>query len=163
MPSIHLRTYQPPDLDALQALDAVCFTPLFRFSRSSMRRFAEAGNAIVRVAYEHSQGGAETCLAGFCVVHLERAPQAGKVGYVVTLDVDPRYRGQGLAQRLMGSLEGLAREGGADAMTLHVSVANESAIRLYERLGYLRVGGEKQFYGEGGDAFVYRKPLSTAS
>ena len=158
MPPLLLRAYQAQDLDALQALDAVCFSPIFRFSRSAMRRFAEAGNAVVRVAYEQSNADAEACLAGFCIVHMERA-RAQTAGYVVTLDVDPRYRGQGLARRLMGALEDLARERGAVAMTLHVAVANEPAIRLYEGFGYLRASVERHFYAEGGDAFFYRKPL----
>ena len=160
MSPIHLRAYQARDLDALQALDAVCFTPIFRFSRSAMRRFAEARNALVRVAYEASEAGVETRVTGFCIVHLERAPGEQKVGYVVTLDVDPRYRGQGLGRLLMRSIEDLAREEGASAMTLHVAMLNESAVRLYERLGYVRVGVEEGFYAEGGDAFRYRKLLS---
>lgn len=124
-----------------------------------MRRFAEAGNAIVRVACEQARGGVEVGLAGFCIVHLEGGPGVEKVGYVVTLDVDPRCRGQGLGRLLMESIEGPVRDGGGRAMTLHVAVANEAAIRLYERLGYLRAGVEKRFYAEGGDAFLYRKPL----
>ena len=157
---IHFRGYQAKDLDALEALDAVCFTPPFRFSRPMMRRSAEARNALVRLAHETSPEGAEGCLVGFCIVHLGRGSGVRKLGYVVTLDVDPRRRGEGLARHLMHSLEGLAQEQGALAMTLHVSVGNEPAIRLYERLGYVRVRVEVQFYGEGGDAFLYRKPLS---
>ena len=157
---IELRAYQANDLDALQALDAVCFSTAFRFSRAAMRRFAEARNAIVRVAYEPLQEDSVSSLAGFCIVHIEVAPGKQKVGYVVTLDVHPRRRGEGLGKRLMGSLEGLAWERGAVAMLLHVSVANAPAIRLYERLGYVRFGVKEQFYAEGGDAFLYRKPLA---
>jgi ribosomal-protein-alanine N-acetyltransferase len=45
---------------------------------------------------------------------------------------------------------------------LHVFVGNDSAIRFYERSGYMRVGDVPAFYGQGLDAWVYRKTLSDA-
>ncbi|MFC6647497.1 GNAT family N-acetyltransferase [Granulicella cerasi] len=135
------------------ALDEVCFTPEFRFSRSSMRRFAEARRARVVIAE------AEGVLAGFVIVHLEKMGGTN-VSYVVTLDVAPDWRRLGLAARLMHEAE-LASTGCA-AMLLHVFTGNEDAIRFYERLGFERSHTEEAFYGEGLDAFVYRKRLDPA-
>ena len=64
---IVLRSYESRDLDAIVELDAECFDPPFRFSKTAMRRFAEAENAWVVVAV------AEGALAGFCIVHMEQA------------------------------------------------------------------------------------------
>lgn len=50
--------------------------------------------------------------------------------------VDPAERGHGLGLCLMHFLHFAARERGARAIRLTVSVANRSAIELYERLGY---------------------------
>jgi ribosomal protein S18 acetylase RimI-like enzyme len=85
------------------------------------------------------------------------------VGYVVTLDVAPGVRRQGLAQRMMEHIEEQARAEGCGAMALHVSVENEDAIRFYERMGYRRSHVAESFYGRGRNAFVYRKALGGSS
>jgi ribosomal protein S18 acetylase RimI-like enzyme len=81
------------------------------------------------------------------------------VGYVVTLDVEASQRRRGLARRLMDAVERQAMDAGCGAMALHVSVENDAAMRLYERLGYGRAHHVAGFYGLGLDAWVYRKAL----
>lgn len=156
---LSLRPYRTSDLPALYLLDGVCFEAPFRFSRIAMRRFAEAKNAIVRLANEQSEGGEAEQLAGFCIVHLEPAGSQ-IVAYIVTLDVDPAFRKRGVARTLMESVETAATDAGAQHMTLHVWTSNDAAMRLYERLGYQRVRAATDFYGEGLDALFYRKSLS---
>ncbi len=157
---IDLRPYTASDLDAIAAMDALCFEPLFRFSKGAMRRFAEAKNAIVRLAVLSARETSAERLAGFCIVHLERPEGNLVVGYIVTLDVAPSHRGQGVGHALMRALETHAAEAGAGSMRLHVSVHNAPAIRLYERLGYSPVRVEEGFYAEGGDALIYERRLS---
>jgi ribosomal-protein-alanine N-acetyltransferase len=148
---MEFRGYRTDDLDAMFALDETCFEVPFRFSRAMMRRLAEAKKARVVIAEEDG-------LAGFCVVHVERV-ESGWVGYVVTLDVAKKWRRKGLAGELMRRVEALVREDGCGAMALHVFVGNDAAIPFYERSGYVRSGRVVGFYGEGGDAWVYRKLL----
>jgi RimJ/RimL family protein N-acetyltransferase len=47
------------------------------------------------------------------------------------------YRGLGLGQRLIAELEGWAAGHGVERIVLLVADANEGAIRLYRRLGYV--------------------------
>ena len=168
---MYLRGYQPGDLTTLFALDRLCFEPPFRFSRGAMRQFAESRNALVllacgrgpeAVAEEPETRVPETeepeQLLGFVIVHLE-ATARGLTGYVVTLDVTPASRRQGVAERLMRSIEAAAAEAGAHEMTLHVFGGNAGAVRLYERLGYLYASTANDFYGRGLQALVYRKRL----
>ena len=145
---MRLRAYKTSDLKAIFALDQVCFEAPFRFSERAMRRFAEARNALTVVAEDAGE------IAGFCIAHVE-----GAVAYVVTLDVAPGFRRQGLAGSMMRVLESAAKNAGCGAMELHVSVENEGAVAFYEREGYARVGRVKRFYGVGGDAWVYGKRL----
>lgn len=159
---LQLRAYTAGDLDAIAALDAVCFQPPFRFSKAAMREFAEAPNAVVRLAYLGDRVSLREQLAGFCIMHLEGKLKGPKLGYIVTLDVAGPYRGQGIGNILMRAVEGAAMEAKAKEMTLHVSVHNGAAIRLYERLGYERMRSETNFYGAGGDALVYRRRLPEA-
>ena len=146
---VTLREYRSGDLDAMYQLDLVCFEPPFRFNRRAMRFFAQAPGSISLIA----ESGVK--LVGFCVVQVKE-----QVGYVVTLDVAPEWRRHGLAMRLMKELEMQARAAGAMEMALHVFVGNLAAIRFYERIGYVRTGLAKSFYGRGVDALVYRKACS---
>jgi ribosomal-protein-alanine N-acetyltransferase len=158
---IVLREYRRGDLNEIVRLDEVCFAEAFRFDRESMRLFAEARNAISLIA--ESEGK----IAGFVIVHVDHTA-AGWQGYVVTLDVAMEHRRRGLAERLMQAAEILAEAAGAGWMELHVFTGNEGAIRFYERMGYVRVGEQRRFYGaeikgqEDLDAFVYRKELAAA-
>lgn len=155
---MYLRWLQPGDANRLHALDVLCFDERFRFSKSAMRRFAEATNALTLLAVEADGITASETVLGFCIVHLEAAG-AGVAGYVVTLDVDPGVRGKGVATRLMTALEGAAGKSGASAMRLHVFGDNVAAISLYERLGYGRTGTTANFYGAGLDAVEYERAL----
>jgi len=145
------RGYRADDFEAMYRLDEACFEPRFRFSREQMRMFAEAENARVVIA---DDGG----LAGFCVLHVENVGDKC-VGYVVTLDVAPEWRRQGVAGELMLRAEVEARDSGCAAMALHVFVDNEPAQRFYQSGGFVRSGRAPGFYGRGVDAWVYRKML----
>jgi ribosomal-protein-alanine N-acetyltransferase len=144
--ALTLREYRPGDLDSIYALDVVCFEPPFRFSRGAMRGFAEAAGAMTVLAERQGE------LAGFSIAQLEK-----HIAYVVTLDVTPTFRRQGLARRLMAELEAKAQAAGATAMALHVFTGNAGAIQFYESIGYNREGRAEAFYGRGLDALVYRK------
>jgi ribosomal-protein-alanine N-acetyltransferase len=146
---VTLRQYRAEDLEAMYALDIVCFEPAFRFSRRAMRRFAEARGAIPILA--EIEGGE---LAGFGIAQME-----ARVGYVVTLDVAPAWRRHGLARRLMAEMEARAAAAGAGTMELHVFAGNAGAMRFYEGIAYGRVGMVEGFYGRGLDALVYAKRL----
>jgi ribosomal-protein-alanine N-acetyltransferase len=147
-----LRGYRAGDLDAMHALDVVCFERPFRFTRSAMRRFAEAKKARVVLAEESG------VLVGFVLLHLEDMEQ-GRAGYVVTLDVAPEHRRRGVAGQLMRAAESQARAEGCAAVVLHVFIGNGSAIRFYERIGFARLQREEDFYGPGMDAWVFHKRL----
>ena len=154
---MRLRDYSSSDLRTIIALDEVCFEPPFRFSARVMEQFAEARNALTVVA--ESDAGE---VAGFCIAHVERAGK-GLRAYIVTLDVAPRHRRQGLARQMMQRIERQATEAECEAMALHVSVDNGGAIAFYEAEGYGRLHMVKSFYGLGRHAYVYRKALARAT
>jgi ribosomal-protein-alanine N-acetyltransferase len=132
----------------MYALDLICFAPVFQFSRGAMRGFAEAPGAVTVLA--EAQGKLE----GFCVAQLEQ-----RTGYVVTLDVAPACRRRGLARQLMAEVESRLQSAGAVQMELHVFTGNAEAIRFYESIGYAQAGVVQDFYAQGLNALLYRKPL----
>ena len=155
--TMQLREYIKSDLEAIFALDEVCFEAPFRFSARAMKQFAEARNALTVIA-ENEAGE----IAGFCIAHVEQAGK-GLRAYVVTLDVAPKHRRHGLARQMLERIEQQGIEAGCDAMELHVSVDNEGAIAFYEREGYERSHMVKSFYGLGRHAYVYQKALASAA
>jgi ribosomal protein S18 acetylase RimI-like enzyme len=48
------------------------------------------------------------------------------------------YRGRGIAERMFGLVEAVARERGACKLTLEVLSGNAGAMRLYARVGFAR-------------------------
>jgi ribosomal-protein-alanine N-acetyltransferase len=152
---ITLRPYLVNDLDAMHALDVVCFDKPFRFSRNAMRRFAEAKKARVVIAEDND------ALVGFVILDIEDTEE-GRSGYIVTLDVSPGHRRRGLAARLMQQAEREAFREGCSAVMLHVFTGNEPAMRFYVGRGFIRSHRENDFYGRGIDAWVFHKPLRSA-
>ena len=152
---ITLRPYSANDLDAMHALDVVCFDKPFRFSRSAMRRFAEAKTARVVIAEENR------ALVGFVILDIEETEQ-GRFAYIVTLDVSPTHRRKGLAGELMQQAEREASREGCAAIVLHVFTGNEPAIDFYGGRGFVRSHRERDFYGRGMDAWVFHKHLASA-
>lgn len=64
------------------------------------------------------------------------------------LAVDPKYRHQGLATRLLIDLLDRARRHGASAATLEVRAANTRAHRIYSRLGFQPLGITPGYYSK---------------
>jgi ribosomal protein S18 acetylase RimI-like enzyme len=147
-----LRGYQAGDLDAMYALDVMCFEKPFRFARSAMRRFAEAKKARMVIAEESD------ALVGFVILHIEEAEE-GRIGYIITLDVAPELRRRGIAGALMSEAERQAHMDGCAVLVLHVFTGNEAAIRFYAGTGFVRSHRAEGFYGPGVDAWVYHKLL----
>lgn len=58
--------------------------------------------------------------------------------YVNVVASFPEYRGRGIGTSLLGIAEELAVAAGCPGLSLVVSNANRSALRLYERLGYVQ-------------------------
>ena len=96
------------------------------------------------------------------------ARAAGGEAEILTLAVTPRARGQGLGRMLVIAAARHSQELGALALFLEVGVANPAALALYARLGFVKVGARKGYYGsprapqahiESGDALVLRLSL----
>jgi ribosomal-protein-alanine N-acetyltransferase len=149
-----IRPARPEDLEAMYALDHLCFEEPFRFTWSTMRRFAARADAIALVA----EAGVEPTagLAGFVIVHVDRRDRSA---YVVTLDVHPDRRRRGIAHTLLAEAERLAHEAGARSMHLHVYTGNGGAISFYDSRGYVRQTLEPDLYATGVDAWTCVKAL----
>jgi ribosomal-protein-alanine N-acetyltransferase len=78
---------------------------------------------------------------------------------IFNVAVPPEYRKQGFAKRLMTAFEEVVKSQGALVCFLEVRVSNLSALCLYQKFGYEKIGVRKKYYADGEDAFVMKKTL----
>ena len=62
------------------------------------------------------------------------------VGYLDNVATFPEARGRGLASTIVAAAIELARESGADRVSLFADPDHEAVVRMYERLGFREVG-----------------------
>jgi ribosomal protein S18 acetylase RimI-like enzyme len=76
--------------------------------------------------------------------------------YVQDIYVEPRFRGQGVGDRLLQHVAALTRASGGAYMRLAVDTQNLSAMRFYTRLGLVHSDTEQihAAYGEAFDALA---------
>jgi ribosomal protein S18 acetylase RimI-like enzyme len=72
--------------------------------------------------------------------------RAQSTGVLWALRVFPIFQGMGLGTRLMHAAEGIVREAGHSLAEIGVERTNEGVRRLYERLGYVLAGEEREAY-----------------
>lgn len=84
---------------------------------------------------------AEEAVAGYCNLRVI----AGE-GELMRIAVHPRFRGRGLAGKLMDVLVSSAREQGAEMISLEVRSSNAAAISLYKSFGFTQAAVRKGYY-----------------
>ena len=77
---------------------------------------------------------------------------------MMNIAVDPAYRRQGIAERLVEKLVVGVCEKGAICLLLEVRASNAPAIKLYEKLGFVQIGRRPNYYrNPKEDALILRK------
>lgn len=83
----------------------------------------------------------------------------GELPELRLLAVAPELRGQGIGELLVEECARRARRAGAPALALHTSASMRAAIRLYERMGFVRAP-EHDFQPPGAElVMAYRKEV----
>jgi ribosomal-protein-alanine N-acetyltransferase len=76
---------------------------------------------------------------------------------LVSIAVDPRHRGKGIASVLMASTLRRLRRRGVVRVHLMVKVTNKIAIRFYEQYGFHKSRIVRGYYEDGADAWRMAK------
>ncbi|CAD6572706.1 MAG: N-terminal acetyltransferase [Cyphobasidiales sp. Tagirdzhanova-0007] len=86
-------------------------------------------------------------------------------GHVTSLTVAPSYRRLGLARMMTELLEKVSDQAGCYFVDLYVRMSNETAVTMYEHMGYTVFRRVREYYSGGvqppEDAFDMRKPCSS--
>lgn len=74
-------------------------------------------------------------------------------GYIAMLAVSNEYRKRGIGQRLVKMIIERMATMGCEEIVLETELTNVKALRLYERMGFMRVELLGRYYLNGGDAY----------
>ena len=155
MTTIELRRLGLGDLREIEAIEHRSYpTP---WSRSMFAGELAKPSSICLGAFEaDDESGA---LVGYLIV--SRYVDAW---HVMNVAVDPDQRGRGIATMLLERLFELTSEDARRGYTLEVRVSNETAIGLYERLGFRARGLRRGYYTDNReDALImWRDPVARA-
>ena len=146
---------RPDDTPALQAVHAASFA--HDWSVDELASLIGEPNVLCLVA-KRANGFGTRRPVGFLLLRV-----AVDEAEVLTIAIDPRRRGRGYGRQLMlAGIERLVRRGVA-SLFLEVDEGNLSAVALYQRLGFVRVGVRQGYYqtasGEKATALVMRLDL----
>ena len=134
---ITIRKMKTMDVDQVCLLEEMAFS--MPWHRKSFVEMIENKDALYLVVEEDARPGVVVACCGMRSVVGE-----GDISNVV---VHPNYRKRGIAYRMLTELlERGAHEFGTESYTLEVRQSNIDAIRLYEKLGFVREGIRKNFY-----------------
>lgn len=125
---LHIRPATADDFDALAALEAAAFSPLWRQSAQTLK-LAQTQSLTFEVALVGDE------LAAF---QISTAGDAG--AHLVRLTVHPQWQGKGVGSALLAhTLQGYQRRGFRRA-SLNTQVDNVSSQALYRKFGFQATG-----------------------
>lgn len=135
-----LTDFELRHLDGVWEIEKECFA--YPWSREDLAAQIENEQSHFAVAVD--EDGTVAGYAGVQIICGE--------GYITNVAVLPRYRRKGIAKALMLKV----MENEMDFLTLEVRKSNAPAIKLYEKLGFSKVGERRNFYSDPEeDALLY--------
>jgi ribosomal-protein-alanine acetyltransferase len=126
-------------VDRLYEIEKQCFVQE-AFTKQQIIYLLGDCNSIALVARLHGE------VVGFAIARVDIHRNTAH-GHIITVDVAPAYRGKGIARKLLSEIEIMLRAKGVPECCLEVREGNVAALRLYQRLGYVKVSKLKMYYG----------------
>jgi ribosomal protein S18 acetylase RimI-like enzyme len=149
-PVFAVRAASAADLDGLVAIESHSFET-DRIARRSFRKLVEAPTAAITVA-SLSDGR----LVGYALLLFRAGTGMARLYSIAVL---PEMRGSGVGAALVAECERVAFDRDRFLLRLEVREDNASAIHLYERMGYRRIGRYLDYYEDHANALRYEKRL----
>jgi len=147
--SLVLRAADQHDLQKLVEIENTCFTSDI-LSRRSFQRFLRPGAHEILIAERDKN------VVGYVLVLYRTGTSLARLYSIAVL---PDYRGQGIAEKLVNAAEQAGRGRACALMRLEVSVHNQGASHLYNKLGYRQIGRVANYYDDGSDALRMEKRI----
>jgi ribosomal-protein-alanine acetyltransferase len=149
--TITLEDASTKDLDLLYEIETECFRRE-AFTKKQIAQLLMDYNSISLLARYDGKA------AGFIIGRISIDEEA-LAGHILTLDVLPAQRRRGIGRKLLQELESIFAEKNVRESYLEARADNVAALRLYERMGYDKIGKLKNYYGNAHG--VYLKKVLT--
>ena len=128
-----VRPVQPDDLSRLAALDAAIFEPPYQLASGELvELMVTSGHFVLAEGVEEA---GQTALLGYAC-----ADVLGDSGQIIRLAVHPNAQRQGIGRALLNHGLGYCHANGARQVTINTQESNIASLRLYEQIGFRRVG-----------------------
>jgi [ribosomal protein S18]-alanine N-acetyltransferase len=162
-----LRDFQHEEFETLWRIDQQCFAPGISYSRLELATYLQRPGAFALVADRSevsqtgtlgrslNQGRPAAMTVGFIVAETG----SRGTGHIITIDVLPGARGEGIGSQLLRAAEERLRVLGCQAVILETAVDNKPALAFYKRHDYTVIKTLPRYYSNGVDAFVLKKDL----
>lgn len=137
--SLVLRRMMVEDVPAVHAIDVGSFT--LPWPERSLR-FEVSDNPAARCWVAELDGQVVGMLVLWLIVD---------EAHIATLAIQPEYRRQGLAKRLLVEALRTAYQEGARQALLEVRAGNEAAQAMYRTFGFEEVGRRARYYKDNGE------------
>ncbi len=132
-----IRRINHIDIPSVIELERKCFENSIAYSPSQLKYLITKANS-------NCLGECiSDTLRGFIIVLYKKRT---KVAGIETLNVDPKYHGNGIGKKLLIAAESDMNIRGIKKINLEVSTKNIPAIRLYEKLDYKIENNIKNYY-----------------
>lgn len=141
--SIVIRPVRREDLPAISNLERGCFT-MYNLNARQLQYLCQRPSAVFLVAEVDGKIVGE----GIALVRHHKHSVSGRA---YSLAVDPAYRGRGIGEKLMREMIEQLRLRNVRRIYLEVEASNASAIKLYQRIGFGKIGSLPDYYGPGKD------------
>jgi ribosomal protein S18 acetylase RimI-like enzyme len=150
LPSLPCASLRPPISTGWSRIESHSFET-DRIARRSFRKLVEAPTAAITVAFL-SDGR----LVGYALLLFRAGTGMARLYSIAVL---PEMRGSGVGAALVAECERVAFDRDRFLLRLEVREDNASAIHLYERMGYRRIGRYLDYYEDHANALRYEKRL----
>ncbi len=127
-------------LDELCEIEKQCFERE-AFSRQQIAYLLTDYNTIALTARVNDE------IVGFVIGQIDIVKNT-PFGHVITVNTVPAYRRRGIARKLLREIESLFRKKGIKECRLEVREDNTAAAKLYQKLGYKKMGKLENYYGD---------------
>jgi len=132
-----IRKINHMDLPKVIELEKKCFENLIAYSPDQLKYLITKANS-------NCLGECiSEILRGFIIVLYKKGT---RVAGIETINVDPKYHGNGIGKKLLIAAEDDMKKKGINKINLEVSTGNMRAIRLYEKYGYNIYDYLKNYY-----------------
>jgi ribosomal-protein-alanine N-acetyltransferase len=128
------------DLDQLYEIETECFKRE-AFTKKQIAELLIDYNSISLLARYNGK------TVGFIIGRINVEEKA-VLGHILTLDVLPAQRRRGIGRRLLNELESIFAQRNISESYLEAREDNVAALRLYERMGYKKIGKLNNYYGD---------------